>query len=517
MEVFLRSEMIKKLIASALLLIFVASYVLAQTPSGGYSSPASSTGAGVSSLNALTGALSLTSTGHTVTITPSGSTINLETAGGCTSAGTNTLQKSNGSGGCVSSSVTDNGTTVAATEAYSSTIGFENTTVTAAEQYLQFGRTGIGIPVPFYRPTNTNTAIAFDLSPNGAATDFSANTGVVWADLCSIDCTGAGVVNYETLRIGKFSSATQSGAVHLSAAQGGTGVVRSMILQLNGGGVGIGALPASGAILSSTGFAFNGNGAASVPSALFSGTVFTGGSGTTTFPNLYANYGTAPTTWSTSGTIFGMNAPTGFGGNFLDAHVNGGGSVWAVGSGGSMNMSGGINAASLVVTGNVQSGASQIFLFTGRSRIASGADGRINLANNANTGFTQLTFGLETTSFPAFTVSGTNLNTVRGDGSAGGTLTAGNIAAIQSCGTTTTCSHTAIATNAIIVFGTVALAGGTATITGISPAFTSSTSYVCTATDATAAAATKVANVSGSSFTITGTTTDTIGYHCIGN
>lgn len=39
-------------------------------------------GAGVASLNSLTGALSLTSTGGTVTITPSGSTINLESTGG---------------------------------------------------------------------------------------------------------------------------------------------------------------------------------------------------------------------------------------------------------------------------------------------------------------------------------------------------------------------------------------------------------------------------------------------------
>jgi hypothetical protein len=37
-------------------------------------------GGGVSSLNALTGALSLTSTGSTVTITPSGSTVDLEVA-----------------------------------------------------------------------------------------------------------------------------------------------------------------------------------------------------------------------------------------------------------------------------------------------------------------------------------------------------------------------------------------------------------------------------------------------------
>lgn len=53
-------------------------------------------GGGVTSLNSLTGALSLTSTGSTVTITPSGSTINLEASGGSSvsfsalTSGTNT-------------------------------------------------------------------------------------------------------------------------------------------------------------------------------------------------------------------------------------------------------------------------------------------------------------------------------------------------------------------------------------------------------------------------------------------
>jgi hypothetical protein len=147
------------------------------------------------------------------------------------------------------------GSTTPSTSAFTTSAvstGFENTTGTAAEQYLQFGRTGVGIPVPYFRPTASNTAIAYDISPNGTPADFSANTGVAWTDICSTDCTGAGVTNYESLRLGKFTS-TQSSAVHLSAAQGGTGVVRGMILQLNGGSVGIGALAHSGALLGGTG------------------------------------------------------------------------------------------------------------------------------------------------------------------------------------------------------------------------------------------------------------------------
>jgi hypothetical protein len=166
----------------------------------------------------------------------------------------NVIPKGSGGGqGIANSSLSDDGTVVTTSEPISSGTGFENATGTAAEQYLQFGRTGIGIAVPYYRPTNTNTAVAFDISPNGSPSDFTANTGVSWIDICSTDCTGAGVTNYESLRMGKFTTSTQSSAAHVSAAKGGTGTVRSLILQLNGGSVGIGALPVSGSLLSGTG------------------------------------------------------------------------------------------------------------------------------------------------------------------------------------------------------------------------------------------------------------------------
>jgi hypothetical protein len=92
---------------------------------------------------------------------------------------------------------------------------------------------------------------------------------------------------------------------------------------------------------------------------------------------------------------------------------------------------------------------------------------------------------------------------------------------VQSCGTTSTCSATAL-TSAQIVIGSVPLVSGTpstATITGISPAFTSTSTYFCTLTGQTNTASIyKVTNVSGSSFTITGpnTVTDLVNYKCIG-
>ena len=94
-----------------------------------------------------------------------------------------------------------------------------------------------------------------------------------------------------------------------------------------------GTTPAAGSFttLSATGaVTASSAGAASTPAQTWSGAPFTGGTGTTTYPLLYLNDGTAPTTWSTAGTELGFNAPLGFTGNLLDAHVNGGASVFSL-------------------------------------------------------------------------------------------------------------------------------------------------------------------------------------------
>jgi hypothetical protein len=69
------------------------------------------------------------------------------------------------------------------------------------------------------------------------------------------------------------------------------------------------------------------NGALSLASFGLTGSPVTGGTGTTTYPLAYFNAGSAPSTWSTAGTELGFNAPSGFTGNLLDFHVNGGNSV----------------------------------------------------------------------------------------------------------------------------------------------------------------------------------------------
>jgi hypothetical protein len=66
------------------------------------------------------------------------------------------------------------------------------------------------------------------------------------------------------------------------------------------------------------------NGAASAPPGAFTGTWFTGGTATTTKPQVVIEpTGTTSTSWSTSGTGLGVNAASGFAGNLLDLQVNG--------------------------------------------------------------------------------------------------------------------------------------------------------------------------------------------------
>jgi hypothetical protein len=86
---------------------------------------------------------------------------------------------------------------------------------------------------------------------------------------------------------------------------------------------------------------------------------------------------------------------------------------------------------------------------------------------------------------------------------------------VNTCGSTTTCANT-LQSAPRIVNGTVTLAAGTATVTGMT-AWTSTSSFVCVGVDQTAAAAVKIVNASTSSITVTGTGADVIAYHCNGN
>lgn len=132
-----------------------------------------------------------------------------------------------------------------------------NTGTTGTEAFNLSGRVGIGFPVPYFTPTTNNSIIAFDVYPKGTPSNFTANTGVAWFDLCSTD-VNLDHTGYECLRMGKFAN----GDAHVSAAKGGTGTVRNLDLQINGGKVGIGTISPAAllSVGSSSPFQINANG-----------------------------------------------------------------------------------------------------------------------------------------------------------------------------------------------------------------------------------------------------------------
>jgi hypothetical protein len=96
-------------------------------------------------------------------------------------------------------------------------------------------------------------------------------------------------------------------------------------------------------------------------------------------------------------------------------------------------------------------------------------------------------------------------------------LTLSNHPRLQSCGATANCSANPVS-GGQIVFGSVTLAHGEATVKGFSPSFKTVDSFQCTASDKTTAvnAANAVA-VSGSSIVVRGTGNDVIAYMCAGS
>lgn len=126
----------------------------------------------------------------------------------------------------------------AATFASSSGAAFNQGT--ASEAFRLVGRTGNTFPVPYLTPTANNSVIAFDIFPRGTPGDRSSGSGLgpSWIDLCSTDIV-ADSTNFECVRLSQLVGAYS----HLSSANGGTGVVRPLALNIYGGQVGIGGLP----------------------------------------------------------------------------------------------------------------------------------------------------------------------------------------------------------------------------------------------------------------------------------
>lgn len=135
-----------------------------------------------------------------------------------------------------------------------------------------------------------------------------------------------------------------------------------------GGGTDATKLPLTGGTL--TGALINStNGAASTPVVSLTGTTFTGGTATTTKPTLLVEpTGTTSTGWSTSGTLIGANAATGFTGRLIDCQIAGSTKFF-------VDLNGSVNIAS----GGVVISSGVILTYNGTTFLGSSTSGNVNL------------------------------------------------------------------------------------------------------------------------------------------
>jgi hypothetical protein len=176
-------------------------------------------------------------------------------------------------------------------------------------------------------PGGSNTEVQFNDS--GA---FGGSADLTWDDTGKVLEIG-GDINlddggtYETTL--QVVTPTAARTISFPDATGTVALVAGSSGQLlyNNAGVNAGAstLTYDGTNVTLTGrFISSLNGAASAPPGTFTGTWFTGGTATTTKPQvLIEPTGTTSTAWSTSGTGFGVNAASGFAGRLLDLQING--------------------------------------------------------------------------------------------------------------------------------------------------------------------------------------------------
>ena len=154
-------------------------------------------------------------------------------------------------------------------------------------------------------------------SPNGVFEAVEVNGDI------TLDDGGTYTTTLQTI------TPTAARTISLPDATGTVALVAGSSGQLlwNNAGVNAGAstLTYDGSILTTSGRFINSyNATASSPAKAFTGTWFTGGTGTTTKPQvLIEPTGATSTAWSTSGTGIGVNAASGFTGRLLDLQLNG--------------------------------------------------------------------------------------------------------------------------------------------------------------------------------------------------
>jgi len=291
-----------------------------------------------------------------------------------------------------------------------SVIGNANTTFYTIQGSTTEWEVGIGTYTSSGTTLSRDTVLSS--SNSGSAVNFSAGTKSVFCDLPSSKVVYNGGP-LGTPSSGTATNLTGTASININGTVGATTPTTGAFTTLS----------ASGLLTSSA------NGAASTPNHIGTGTVFTGGTGTTTFPYWFIQpTGTAAvTTWSTSGTALGMNLTSGFVGNFIDFRVAGAATTFRV------TAAGVVTTGGTIASGGNVSGSSFIagsnYSITSKSVLSSASDGIWNMSNNAGTDFSRLQFGGTTSSFPALKRSSTTIAVRLADDSADAPLTASTLSA----------------------------------------------------------------------------------------
>ncbi len=154
-------------------------------------------------------------------------------------------------------------------------------------------------------------------------------------------------------------------------------------------------------------------GAASTPAVSITGTVFTGGSATTTKPLFSIEpTGTTSTGWVTTGTMLGVNAPSGFAGSIQDWQIAG---VSFARLSSASFIFGGTTITGAYISVNSATGA---FFYANSTIMEPTADGNLKLSNYARSDFSRLMLGGSTSAFPALKRSTTSIQARLADDSA---------------------------------------------------------------------------------------------------
>ena len=275
--------------------------------------------------------------------------------------------------------------------------------------------------------------------------------------------SGATVVN----NCAKFSTTTGT-VVDSGGVCGGAGAVTSVFTRTGAVVATTGdytAAQVTNALSSNAADTISVAGAASTPGLSVTGNLFTGGTATTTTPQLYVLSGgaLAPTGWSTSGTLLGLTAPASFNGTFMDMFISGAGTplirLAASGSGTVGNISLNNNVQNITSANNIACTFGTTGLICARNVADANVAMIVQQTNTGSTGdILQLKGGASgTTVVDAFSTAGSFTNSSVGAASLPGVQVTG----VPFAGTGTTSfpqlyvnSNTATASTTLNVGGT---------------------------------------------------------------